>query len=140
MSYTVKRDQNTGEAMKDWFPHVVMPFEKNELPLRLQQLKVRNRECQTALDLLIKINDGASIEHLLLSTVNLNQFKVRNYFFKRKHKSLISYSMSTLQGLMDLRKPIIAGHSFGGATTLRTLEKDKRFKYIFTIIFFLFLE
>ena len=31
---------------------------------------------------------------------------------------------------MDLSKPIIAGHSFGSATTLRTLAVDKRFKSV----------
>lgn len=32
------------------------------------------------------------------------------------------------QGLMDLSNPVLAGQSFGGATVLRTLAVDKRFK------------
>ena len=34
------------------------------------------------------------------------------------------------QGLMDLNKPILSGHSFGSATTLRTLAVDTRFKSV----------
>jgi hypothetical protein len=30
---------------------------------------------------------------------------------------------------MDLSQPVIAGHSFGSATVLRTLAVEKRFKY-----------
>ena len=76
MSYTLKKNSTTGEVEKDWIPHVVMPFAKNELPQRLEQLKCRVRECRNSLDLLIKINSGERIEHLLISTVDLNHFRV----------------------------------------------------------------
>ena len=31
---------------------------------------------------------------------------------------------------MDLSAPVIAGHSFGSTTLLRTLAVEKRFKYV----------
>ena len=39
---------------------------------------------------------------------------------------LITYILQ--QGILDLTNPVLAGHSFGAATTLRTLAEDKRFK------------
>ena len=35
---------------------------------------------------------------------------------------------------MDCNKPVVAGHSFGGATVFRTLAVDKRFRYIVNVI------
>ena len=40
---------------------------------------------------------------------------------------------------MDLSKPAIAGHSFGSATVLRTLNADKRFKWTFRACCVIFL-
>lgn len=34
---------------------------------------------------------------------------------------------------MDMSTPVIAGHSFGSATLLRTLAVDKRFKQVVSI-------
>ena len=34
---------------------------------------------------------------------------------------------------MDLSNPVLAGQSFGGATVLRTLAVEKRFKYLMNI-------
>ena len=33
-----------------------------------------------------------------------------------------------LKGRLDLNKVAMVGHSFGGATTVKTLIKDKRFR------------
>ena len=38
------------------------------------------------------------------------------------------FSIATIKGRLDLDKAVIAGHSFGGATTISTLSQDKRFK------------
>ena len=76
LSYTLQKNPTTGGVEKNWILHDAMPFQKNELPQRLEQLKCRIRECRSALDLLIKINNGEAIEHLLIATVNLNHFRV----------------------------------------------------------------
>jgi len=38
---------------------------------------------------------------------------------------------------MDLRNPVMAGHSLGGATTLNTLATEKRFRYIITYCYYI---
>lgn len=35
------------------------------------------------------------------------------------------------QGRLDLSKPIVMGHSFGGATAMYALATDPRFEYAF---------
>ena len=76
MSYNLKKDEKTNNYVEEWLHYKYMQPETNDLPTRQEQLKCRVRECQKSLDLLIKINDGNKIEQLLLSTVDLNQFKV----------------------------------------------------------------
>ena len=39
-----------------------------------------------------------------------------------------SFKLKSLHGRLDVSKPIIAGHSLGGATAILSLSKDKRFK------------
>nr|XP_027220091.1 platelet-activating factor acetylhydrolase 2, cytoplasmic-like isoform X1 [Penaeus vannamei]XP_027220092.1 platelet-activating factor acetylhydrolase 2, cytoplasmic-like isoform X1 [Penaeus vannamei] len=75
-----------------------------EYELRNSQLKVRVKEGIRALDVLEKLNKGG-VKNDLPSTFDLEQ----------------------LAGRLDLSKPIMAGHSFGGATTLCILAEDKRF-------------
>ena len=44
--------------------------------------------------------------------------------------------LTFLQGLLDLSKATVAGHSFGGCTALKTLAQDKRFKYVYSFKMF----
>nr|CAH0098331.1 unnamed protein product [Daphnia galeata] len=107
MTYSLETEQNSkGGLVESWIPYVPMQFEKDDMPFRQEQLQIRTRECSQTLDLLLKLNDGVDIKHVLQSTVDLGMFK----------------------GVMDLSIPVIAGHSFGSATLLRTLAADKRFK------------
>ena len=39
--------------------------------------------------------------------------------------------LTMFKGQVDMTSPVAAGHSFGGATTLLTLQKDKRYKLSF---------
>ena len=39
--------------------------------------------------------------------------------------------LSMFKGQVDMTSPVAAGHSFGGATTLLALQKDKRYKLSF---------
>lgn len=105
MSYHLNKDEEKGYT-EEWIPYKPMVFEKEDMSLRQTQLQHRVGECQKTLDLLHALNHGAAIENLIHSTMDLLNFK----------------------GLMDLNKPILSGHSFGSATTLRTLAVDKRFK------------
>ncbi|XP_057378065.1 platelet-activating factor acetylhydrolase-like [Daphnia carinata] len=103
MSYSIDKEANKGPLMK-WIPYKPMQFEKDDMPLRQQQLQIRIGECSQTLDLLFKLNEGT--EHTPQSSVNLGAFK----------------------SVMDLSSPVIAGHSFGSTTLLRTLATDKRYK------------
>ena len=59
-----------------------------------------------ALDLLALLNDGGEIRDKLGSSFDFSQFK----------------------GRLDVSRPAVMGHSFGGGTTLQTLSDDSRFK------------
>ena len=39
--------------------------------------------------------------------------------------------LSMFKDQVDMTSPVAAGHSFGGATTLLALQKDKRYKFGF---------
>ena len=66
--------------------------------------------------------------------LNMATTRIENVFVKENASSIPSPSIqpipdfSQFKGVMDTTKPIIAGHSFGGATTLLTLAEDTRFK------------
>ncbi|XP_057378526.1 platelet-activating factor acetylhydrolase-like [Daphnia carinata] len=107
MTYSLEKEPNAkGGLVEKWIPYKPMQFEKDDMPLRQEQLQIRTRECSQALDLLYKLDEGVELEHVLYSSMNLGAFK----------------------DVMDLSTPMIAGHSFGSATLLRTLAVDKRFK------------
>ncbi|XP_064597792.1 platelet-activating factor acetylhydrolase 2, cytoplasmic-like [Liolophura sinensis] len=73
---------------------------------RNKQMYIRASECQRALDLLQTLNNGQEVHNILHEDFDLLQFKNR----------------------LDLGKASLIGHSFGGATCICTLAKDKRFK------------
>lgn len=73
---------------------------------RNKQMNQRVEECINVLNLLEDINNGIKVKNVLQSNCHLSNFC----------------------GLLDMSKVCLAGHSFGGATMLKTLSKDKRFK------------
>ncbi len=76
MSYTLEKEDNKEDLVEKWIPYKPMQFEKEDMPLRQEQLLHRIRECQLTLDFLLKLNEGADVEHLLHSTMDLGKFKV----------------------------------------------------------------
>lgn len=69
------------------------------------QLLTRVLECQQALTVLHRLNEGGQVNQLP------SDFKLEQ-----------------LMGRLDLSKPILAGHSFGGCTAIATAQQDDRFK------------
>lgn len=78
MSYFLDKNNENGELMEKWVPYKPMEFEKGDMPLRQEQLSIRTRECKQTLDFLIKLNDGAKVENIIQSTMNLEIFKVNS--------------------------------------------------------------
>ncbi|KAL0967648.1 hypothetical protein UPYG_G00254990 [Umbra pygmaea] len=79
---------------------------ETEFPLRNQQVKKRADECIAALDKLIEINSGKTMENVLQT----------------------KFDWTTLENSMDLCKITVMGHSFGGATVIEALCKEVKFK------------
>lgn len=73
---------------------------------RNEQVHQRMEECIATLNILEDVNNGIQIRNLIKSNCFLGNFC----------------------GLFDMSRTCIAGHSFGGATVLKTLSVEKRFK------------
>lgn len=76
----------------------------NEFEIRNGQVTARARECTQLLTHLEELNSG--VFQPVSSQIDLSSFQNR----------------------LDLDKVALLGHSFGGATVLKTVSKDKRFK------------
>ncbi|BES92641.1 Platelet-activating factor acetylhydrolase, isoform II [Nesidiocoris tenuis] len=97
---SLKNDQRT------WIEHVRMQLgQPNHYEIRNAQIHNRLTEIKKLLDLLQDVNAG-SAENILPSAVSLREF----------------------EGILDLDKISMMGHSFGGATTLLTISNDDRIK------------
>ncbi|XP_023241527.1 platelet-activating factor acetylhydrolase-like isoform X1 [Centruroides sculpturatus] len=88
------------------FHSVRKPISRRHADLRNKQMCQRAEECIRALDVLEDINNGITVKNVLQSKCSLENF----------------------HGLLDMSKVCMAGHSFGGATTLKVLSMEKRFR------------
>ncbi|XP_065651540.1 platelet-activating factor acetylhydrolase isoform X2 [Hydra vulgaris] len=75
---------------------------------RYVQVEQRSKEISKALDIVELLNKDPTLIENCLETGN--------------------FSIGDFQGRIDLSKPFLIGHSFGGATVIDTLNKDNRFK------------
>lgn len=94
------------EIERKWVYYQKLSLKEKAYPERNKQLHIRRTECQKALDILTALNEGKPVTNIMDSL----------------------FKASGFQGIMDLDRVAIAGHSFGGATTFETLAFDKRFK------------
>ncbi|XP_017311768.1 platelet-activating factor acetylhydrolase [Ictalurus punctatus] len=92
--------------VEEWMYYRPLKTGESELLLRSNQVKQRADECIRALDLLIDINSGKSVENVLLS----------------------EFDWSKLKNCMDMCRIAVMGHSFGGATVIECLCKEVKFK------------
>ena len=65
-----------GNLNKKWIPFKEGPIEDGDEELRNAQISMRVDECRRTLDILEKLNEGLRINHLILSSLTLDQFKV----------------------------------------------------------------
>jgi platelet-activating factor acetylhydrolase len=87
-----------------WLPYLKRP--KEDFPLRNQQVRQRSQEVRKALDVLVMLNEGGEIRNMLGGTFDFSQFKDR----------------------LNTEIAAVAGHSFGGASTILALHEDQRFQ------------
>jgi len=76
------------------------------------QLQYRTREVRACLDSLQALDDGSAEKELFINPVEGVTEDVH---------------MDVFKGKLCTEKPVVAGHSMGGATTIRTLAEDPRF-------------
>ena len=94
----------------EWMDHKRVKAEDNEEEFRWSQVQHRQREASKALDLLLDLAEKGKVPKNSLP-----------------HSHVSSLVMELLAKCIDPIKPMMAGHSFGGATTVLTLAKDPRF-------------
>ncbi|KAM9356143.1 platelet-activating factor acetylhydrolase [Pholidichthys leucotaenia] len=92
--------------VKEWMYYRALQPGENEFPLRNKQVKHRADECILALDKLTEINSGTPVQNVLQT----------------------QFDWSTMTNSMDLCRIAAMGHSFGGATVIEALCKEKKFK------------
>jgi len=93
-------------GVKNWIPHRRVTETEKEYSVRNQQLHLRVEEVTRTLDLVLRLNDNGQCTNVLEEDFDLSMFK----------------------NTMQITAPVLAGHSYGGATTLMTLVKDPRFQ------------
>ena len=97
------------DGKKKWIPFRRILDTEKEYTVRNEQLHQRVAEVRRCLDVVIKLGKGEPVENILPDADKFN--------------------LCMLAGSMELRAPVMAGHSYGGATTVLTLAKDERFHH-----------
>lgn len=96
------------ENNKVWIPHRRLKDSEKEYQIRNGQLQIRVQEVKRTLDLVIALTNGENHTNVLPDSKD--------------------FDLTMLKNSMDVSEPILAGHSYGGATTLACLANDPRFK------------
>lgn len=105
-TYIVKETEGDDNMTEEWIKFHRLQPSYNEFEFRNSQVHKRAAECINAHNILEKIHLGDCPKNLLNDNSILQQLK----------------------GRLDLNKVAIVGHSFGGATAVMSLAKDKRFR------------
>ncbi|XP_014258506.1 platelet-activating factor acetylhydrolase-like isoform X2 [Cimex lectularius] len=103
MTYYYEDEAARDNDTPTYIEHIKMTFPPNHYEIRNEQLHKRVDEMKKILDILEDLNRG-EVTNVLPSTFDLQLFK----------------------GLLDLNSVCISGHSFGGATSLLTMQTDDR--------------
>jgi len=97
------------EQKKTWIPYRKILETEKEYTVRNEQLHQRVEEVRRCLDVVIQLGKGEPVENIL---PDADQF-----------------DLAMLKGAIEFSRPVMAGHSYGGATTLMTLAKEERFHH-----------
>uniref|UniRef100_A0A8D9BJU0 1-alkyl-2-acetylglycerophosphocholine esterase n=2 Tax=Cacopsylla melanoneura TaxID=428564 RepID=A0A8D9BJU0_9HEMI len=107
-SYYYQSEEDCAKDKKTWVLHQFMDLSNmgpEHYKIRNAQIKLRRQECVNALNLLEEINKGTAL-NILPCKLPLSVFKDN----------------------LDFTNLCMMGHSFGGATSLLTLDSDPRLK------------
>ena len=105
-TYYLNQSESNGNPTvnKEWIQYEHVASGPDEHKIRNKQVYHRADECIATLDHITEINNGET--NFAHCNIDLLKFK----------------------GAIDLEKCVIMGHSFGAATSITVLSKDKRFK------------
>ncbi|RWS10287.1 platelet-activating factor acetylhydrolase 2: cytoplasmic-like protein [Dinothrombium tinctorium] len=90
----------------EWIPHSHIKVDESHYSIGNKQVYQRVRECSRTLDLLESLNAGYEIQNLLDQLLDPSEF----------------------EGILDLERVSLCGHSIGAATVLLALSSELRFK------------
>lgn len=105
-TYILKKNDGDGNMTEEWIQYHHLQESDNEFEFRNRQVHIRANECVRAHNILENIQSGHFPTNLFQENSILQQLK----------------------GRLDLKRVAMVGHSFGGATTVLSLAKDKRFR------------
>lgn len=94
-----------------WIPYIRQPLNRHDsrtYRLRNKQITQRVRECSRALDLLEALQAGYEVDNILDRSFDITEF----------------------EGLLDLNKASIMGHSMGAATAIMSAAAELRFRTV----------
>jgi len=95
-------------STKHWIPFRRITDSEKEYTVRNEQLHQRVVEARRALDVVTSLANGDQVDNVLPQAAD--------------------FDLSVWKGNLDLSRPVMAGHSYGGATTLLTMATDARFQ------------
>ncbi|XP_075454645.1 platelet-activating factor acetylhydrolase-like [Ascaphus truei] len=99
-------EQDCGLLEEVWLYNRTLKPPEQEYPLRFEQVQQRAYEFVRALDLMLDINAGKRVTNALP----------------------LNFDWSLLQDSIDVSRIAAVGHSFGGATAIKALGRDSRFR------------
>ena len=105
------------ERIVNWIDHKRCEKDENEYAFRNRQVHMRSKEVSRTLDILLDLQSGKEVQNI---------FTKENASFNTTQSH--PFNLSQFRDSMDVTQPVIAGHSFGGATTILVLAEDTRFK------------
>ena len=118
MSCFYESSGNARNSSIKWINHQRCRKDENEYAFRNTQVHHRANEVSRALDVMLDLNEGKEIHNIFRKQTDPSFSELTECFV----------NLSQFKDVMDITRPVIAGHSFGGATTVLALIKDERFK------------
>jgi platelet-activating factor acetylhydrolase len=97
------------DGRRSWIPFRRVLDSEKEYTVRNAQLQQRVGEAGRALDVVTSLARGGPVASVLPGAENAH--------------------LAMFANRLDLARPVLAGHSYGGATTLLTLARDDRFHH-----------